>query len=167
MTNDEAPVKLDERKQSQRTRRYLCFDSSLPSIVACDELRMAQTDNKATKWITVWAVSAPRWVCVCMCDCCNCNHSLCGFLHTHIWLCVCVCVYTYVFWRSSCIHVWLEMTQALLVHACASWHRALIELPVSAAWLQTDPGECVTAPSFTLCSSSSFLHSLPTLANSL
>lgn len=60
----------------------------------------------------------------------------------HIWLCMC----TRACQRSACIHVWLEMTSVLLVQAGAVLGRALIGLPASDAWLQTDAGECVTAP---------------------
>lgn len=144
-----------QREQSQQIHRYQSFDSSL--VAVCDKIHMAQ-DNKATVWIRGWAVSAPRWVrVVCTCDCSNCNHSLCGLLRTRLTVCVC----TYLCRRSTCIHECLEMTQALLVQAGEVLSYALIERPASAAWLQTDPGECVTAPSSSLPSfSSSFTHSL-------
>lgn len=60
--------------------------------------------SKTTKWFTVKAVSSPQQ----MCDFCNCNHGLS------------VCAYAR--WSRACIHVCLEMTQALLVWAgCTSW----------------------------------------------
>lgn len=110
-------------------------------VAVSDQLHMAQKDNKATEWIRVWAESAPRWVCVRMYDCCNCNHRLCGLLRTRLTVCVhigTVCL------GHTCIHVWLEMTQDLLVQAGAVLSKVLIGLHASAAWLQTDPSECVT-----------------------
>lgn len=94
---------------------------------------------------SVSSICSPLSVCVRMCDFCNCNHSLCGLLRTRPTVCVCVC--TCSCRRSSCIHVCLAMTQASPVQAGTALSWALIELPPSAAWLQTDPGECVTAPS--------------------
>lgn len=130
-----------QRELNRWIQKYCGSDSSLPFVVVSDQLHIAQKDNKATEWIRVWAVSASRWVCVRMCDCCNCNHRLCGLLRT----CLTVRVHIRtVCLGHTCIQVWLEMTQDLLVQAGAVLSKALIGPLASAAWLQTDPGECVT-----------------------